>query len=328
MVKVECAEVRENYLFIWQGCVSCFSLVFTIQQVNAPPDSLEYLGTKRKFWFQQDGQKFLFKAEERGTGEDWAEKLVCEFARLLGLPHVEYEMAFYAPESLHGVICPNLAPRPLALIMGNQLLHHLDEQYPRQLRKKFGIPKYTVEAVVSVLKLMMDPTGPSAARVPPEAASALGTFVGYMLLDVWTANQDRHHENWGGILSADRFELAPTFDHGSALARNLTDAERQDRLTTTNAQRTVGYFVGRAMSEFYPQDGPKPLPLLDVFHRFTSVHPPAARAWLARLQAVTPAQVDDILAQVPPERMSEVTRRFTREVLTLNRIRLLQSYTI
>ncbi len=301
--------------------------MFQIHQVDAPPDSLEYLGTKRKFWYRQGEDRFLFKAEERGTGEDWAEKVVCELARLLGLPHVEYEMAYYPPEALRGVICPNLAPRPLSLVMGNQLLHFLDEAYPAELRKKFGIPKYTVEAVTSALNLMHAPSSPAAARVPPAADSAIGVFIGYMLLDVWAANQDRHHENWGGVLSVSRFELAPTFDHGSSLARNLTDGEREDRLTTTNPNRTVGYFVGRALSEFYPADGTKPLLLIDAFRRFAAVNPPAAQAWLARLHAVTTAQIDVILEQVPPERMSQLTRRFTREVLTLNRIRLLERYT-
>ena len=56
-------------------------------------ESLERLGTKRKFWLTQDqksGRRVLFKAEERGTGEDWAEKLASEFCERLGLPHVTY----------------------------------------------------------------------------------------------------------------------------------------------------------------------------------------------------------------------------------------------
>jgi len=65
---------------------------------------------------------------------------------------------------------------------------------------------------------------PAADRIPaPAQISSLGVFVGYMLLDAWTANQDRHHENWAAITGAKGVELAPTFDHGSALARNLTD---------------------------------------------------------------------------------------------------------
>ena len=41
-------------------------------------EELEPLGTKRKFWFMDAQQRrMLFKAEERGTGDDWAEKVAC-----------------------------------------------------------------------------------------------------------------------------------------------------------------------------------------------------------------------------------------------------------
>src|SRR5947209_5636777 len=55
--------------------------VFPIRQVDQKrAEDIEYLGTKRKFWFTSNGQRYLFKAEERGTGEDWAEKIVCNIA--------------------------------------------------------------------------------------------------------------------------------------------------------------------------------------------------------------------------------------------------------
>ena len=53
--------------------------MFPIIRVNADSsEELEPLGTKRKFWFMDAQQRrMLFKAEERGTGEDWAEKVAC-----------------------------------------------------------------------------------------------------------------------------------------------------------------------------------------------------------------------------------------------------------
>ena len=80
---------------------------------DAPPDSLEYLGTKRKFWFTRGENRFLFKAEERGTGEDWAEKVVCELAGLLGLPHVNYELANFSSENLPRVMLRELCAASL-----------------------------------------------------------------------------------------------------------------------------------------------------------------------------------------------------------------------
>ncbi len=67
----------------------------TFPIVIVSPDAstqLEQLGTKAKFWYQFDeNQKALFKAGRPGTGENWAEKVCCELARLLGLPHAEQD---------------------------------------------------------------------------------------------------------------------------------------------------------------------------------------------------------------------------------------------
>jgi hypothetical protein len=66
-------------------------------------EAVEPLGTKRKFWFSEKNKRMLFKAEERGTGEDWAEKLACELCRRIGLPHVEYAAAKLWRETIRGV---------------------------------------------------------------------------------------------------------------------------------------------------------------------------------------------------------------------------------
>ena len=69
--------------------------MFPVIEVKAEDaESIEQLGTKSKFWYRDGNKRMLFKAEDRGTGEDWAEKIACELCALLGLPHVHYEMAF------------------------------------------------------------------------------------------------------------------------------------------------------------------------------------------------------------------------------------------
>ena len=45
----------------------------------------EYLGSKPKFWFRDGDRQLLFKAEVRGTGEDWAEIVASELCDRLGV---------------------------------------------------------------------------------------------------------------------------------------------------------------------------------------------------------------------------------------------------
>jgi hypothetical protein len=120
--------------------------------------------------------------------------------------------------------------------------------------------------------------------------------------------------------------LAPTFDHGASLARNLLDAERKDRLTTRDQKRSLEYFASKARSGFYssPGDG-KTMLALDVFKQFAAWDGDAARIWLGKLAEIRQIVLDVILVEIPPERMSPVTREFTSKLLMINQRRLLES---
>jgi len=290
-------------------------------------EDIEYLGTKRKFWFTIEDDRYLFKAEERGTGEDWAEKVVCELAGLLGLPHVEYELAHEYEGAMAiqpGVICPTFVPRPLILVLGNQLLYFSDQSYPKDVEHKYGIRQYTVDAVAEVVSILQPPAPGWMAWAPAGITTALGVFIGYVMLDAWVANQDRHHQNWGAIWLEPELRLAPTFDHGASLARNISDEERKERLSTRDQTRSVEHFAGRARSGFYatPQDS-KTMPALEVFRQFASRDQEAARIWLGKLAEISQVAVNAILAEIPPQRMSPVTREFTLKLLIINQSRLL-----
>jgi hypothetical protein len=248
--------------------------------------------------------------------------------RLLGLPHVEYELAteYDGQRDLRpGVVCSNMSPPPRSLVLGNQLLLSLDSAYPHAQR--FKVRQHTVDTVFEIVSRLAPPPPEWMSEVPTAITTAPCVFVGYILLDAWIANQDRHHENWGAILTnaeTNSLALAPTFDHGAGLARNLLDSEREERLTTKDRNYAISAFAAKGRSAFYDTpEASKALRLCDAFQRFAARNPRAADIWLERLRAVTPHDVSDILDEVPSERMSTVCRQFTFELLELNRQRLL-----
>ncbi len=301
----------------------------TIRVDRNRAEAIEEMGTKRKFWFSDDGTRYLFKAEERGTGEDWAEKLACELCRLLGLPHVPYDLAEECDGNVYlqpGVVCPHCAPSPLSLIPGNELLLAQDPSYPRSDHRKYKVREYTVEATVQCVRKLAPPAPHWMTNVPASIETALDVFVGYVMLDAWIANQDRHHENWGAIRApteADR--LAPTFDHGASLARNLSDVERKDRLESRDEGRRVPHFAERARSAFYASaEEARTLATMDAFLLVAAAAPKAARIWLESMKGVTRQEIEGIIRQVPPNRMSEVTQLFTLELIMVNQERLLK----
>lgn len=298
--------------------------VVRIQSSRA--EALEDLGTKAKFWYLDGETRMLFKAEERGTGEDWAEKITCELAALLGLPHVHYEMARDVDLDRPGVVCASLAPPPLALAHGNQLLLALDPDYPGAQGPHYRSRTHTIDAVFDVVRRLRMPTAQWCVNLPAGVDDAEGVFAGYLLLDAWVANQDRHHENWGAVWDGQHLLLAPSFDHGAALARNLSDAERAERLTSRDRHRQVAHFARRARSALYADAvAPSPLSTLEAWRAWAQRVPKAARAWQERLDGVESEAVADILEQIQPERMSAICRQFTAELLAQNRRRILRS---
>ncbi len=305
-------------------------MMFPIHRVDREKaEQFEQLGTKPKFWFRDGQRRLLFKAEARGTGEDWAEVVASCLCELIGLPHVEYELAAEyrgGQLSCRGVICENMAQKPRNLVLGNQLLLAFSAGYPSD--EGYKVKQHTVDAVCEVLSWVNKPSAEWTTYLPDGISTALEVFVGYVLLDAWIANPDRHHENWGVLQdsSQDRgLTLAPTFDQGAGFARNLLDSERLERMTTRDKNRSTPAFAAKGRSAFFGSitDG-KPLLLMGAFRLFSKKSPRAATIWRERLRAVSEAEVSSILHSVPADRMSDVCRQFTQELLKINRQRLLE----
>lgn len=295
--------------------------------VEVPHDAstqLEQLGTKGKFWYRAtDGSRVLFKEGRPGTGENWAEKVCCEIARLLGLPHAEYELAVWGGRQ--GVASPTIVPEQGRLILGNELLTFVFEDEHYNPEAKYRDSQHTLRRVMAVLRSPTVRT-PIGWDCPDEVKNAVGVFTGYLLLDALVGNQDRHHENWGLVFTPENgLSLAPTFDHASSLGRNETDANRVERLTTKDAGRSVVHYTTRARSGLYETKSSKqPMNTLDAFAHATRIAPQAGLFWLGRLTGADSAMLKAVLNQIPGDWISAAAVNFAHEMLVINRNRLLE----
>jgi excisionase family DNA binding protein len=294
------------------------------------PVRIEQMGTKEKYWFSRKeehwywnskGDEFIFKSGREGTGENWAEKIAAELCELLELPHAQYDLAIYRQRK--GVISPKFVPAGAWLRHGNEILPECIHDY--QKLKRYHQTQHTVRAVFDILsdEQIQSPPGWSNQG---DIISASDIFVGYLLLDVWIANTDRHHENWGLIIfpGDKRTCLAPTFDHASSLGRNVTDFERKERILTRDKGRNMDHYIKKANSAFYSdQDGRRLLSTLESFSQASEIRPEAARYWLDRFQRVSMDEVEIIIRKIPGEEMSEIAKEFAWTVLEKNRQRIL-----
>ena len=283
-------------------------------------DLVEQLGTKPKFWYKDNDVNYLFKEARPNTGEDWAEKVASELFALMGIPHVKYDLAIW--KNTKGVICPSFVPPRCRLVHGNELLAKVVLGYPAT--KLYGVKQYTLRRVLGLmgLRIFRLPFGWETLPV----RTAIEVFVGYLMMDAWIANQDRHHENWGFVvrLESETIHLAPSYDHASSLGCHENDENRLQRLKTHDMRRSMDQYINKAISAFFEStSSERPLLAIEAFIDAGKLYPEAADAWLSRLEQVSASDTRSILEQVPVDRISSVGVDFAHKVLELNRKRLL-----
>jgi hypothetical protein len=280
----------------------------------------ETMGSKYKFWFNHEKLGFcLYKQARLNTGEDWAEKIAAELCELLGLPHALYELA-ETWESECGVVSPSFVPKGGTLVHGNEILTPMVPNYPTFATYKEA-SQHTIDVVLRAIE-EAHLSFPIDWIVPSDLETPVDLFVGYLLLDAWIGNGDRHHENWGFVRNRatsaliETMYIAPTYDHASCLGRELSDEKRQSR----SAQA----YVNKCLSAFYSSvDDRKPLKTFDVFSQVAHRYPKAADIWLNRLGNISSANTLEIFRRIPSHRLSPIAAGFAQEILELNRNRLL-----
>ncbi len=276
----------------------------------------EMMGTKKKFWFEHPQLGLcLFKYIRSNTGEDWSEKIAFELCQLLDLPSAQYKLA-ETPDGCRGVIGINFLGKGESLVHGNEVLSGMISNYSTSA--KFKSSQYTIGAVMQAINQKSVGFPPSWI-VPSSFTDARDLFVGYLLLDAWIGNTDRHDENWGFIRhqnSKASIYLAPTYDHASCLGRELPDVKRQKSL--------VESYVNRCKSAFYlNKNDKKTLKALELFEYILGLYPQASREWLSRLDRISAQQINLILKAIPVDRISEVAVDFAFKILLTNQKRLL-----
>lgn len=290
------------------------------------PREQEQMGTKFKFWYEDKEHGYcLFKEGHRNTGEDWAERIAAELCELIELPYAKYKLAVW--QNRRGVITPKFIDEDEILVPGNEVLFGRDENYPKQQR--FRVRKHNIETIFNTFE-------PLEVQLPVEHTAANITtaqqvFVGYLMLDAWIGNTDRHHENWALVR---RFEngvltnrLAPTHDHAASFGCVLQDEEKQERLITKDRGRTVEAYVQSAKARsavFGNETDSKPLSLIDAFRLASAYNPDASKIWLDKLEGVTIEDVTEVFERIPESLISSVSKHFAVQMLGINRRRLLE----
>jgi hypothetical protein len=269
----------------------------------------EPIGSKPNLWLEDEhGERWLFKERKRQNtanpywaGDDWAERIATATAQLLGIPVADVEFARF--EDRLGTISKSVVAGAEVLTNGNEVLQGHIENYP--FDRKGVHDEYTVAAVLGSLQGTVAPGGLQIGD------SATDCFAAYLVLDAVVGNCDRHHLNWA-VISApgqDR-RLSPSFDHGSSMGFQLSDAQRAAILDTADQNANVPAFVKRARSKWSGAPHPVDVAVLGL----DTVKPETRQAWLMTL-ANRRGDIADLPTLVPQSRIAPEAREFASRLL-------------
>jgi hypothetical protein len=286
------------------------------------PEEQESLGTKEKFWFRHEqlGWCLYKKSRSKIAGEDWSEKIAAELCRLLKLPHAEYELATCNGE--YGVISRSFLPENGNLLLGNEILARIYSDYPTDTR---DLSHHTIKRIFAAFDDISEVFMPLDWEPLVNIRKVHHVFVGYLLLDAWIGNSDRHHENWGFVELDQKLYLAPTYDHASSLGRNESDEKRAERLRTRDKGYSVGAYADKCHSSFYDKIGKsKPIKTFESFAEAAKLYPKAACVWLNILETLSQDDTLQLLQRIPENRVSVIAIEFAQNILNYNRDKLLK----
>jgi hypothetical protein len=287
--------------------------VFKIISVEA--DSVigdEQLGSKEKFWFFHESERWLFKEGRANTGEDWAEKVASELASLLSIRSAVVELAQFGEHP--GSASKTFVERDENLMHGNEILAGLIIGYDRG--KRLHQSDHTLQNIVDATR------GFSESSWATD--NIMTILASYFVLDALICNTDRHHENWGLLV---RFEdhaaeswpielslrVAPSFDHASSLGRELLDEKRARILERNGIAGYARKGHGGIYLEPTDRQGANPLNLVDYG---IQTYPEFFRPALMKLAGSPTPRLLSVVDEIPDHRISKLARAFVKELLS------------
>jgi hypothetical protein len=304
--------------------------IYEIIELDYPSEKQEPLGTKEKIWVLGPRNKIWLCKSVRvrettglAAGEDWAEVIASRLCSLLVIPHAHYEFALW--KNKRAAISRNF------LWQGRDEFHTIDEIF--QLPEEPSVAKRRERSRVHhTLPALWELFGASRLRLPAWRGVPKGIttpqelFLGYLMLDALIGNTDRHEQNLGVIYryntASTKYFLAPAYDHGSSLGRELLESRCLELLSDDVAFEN---YRTNCIGKIYTGgESSEEMRTMASFCMAAGWSKKAARIWLESLRNLTDEPVRDIISKVPNHLMSDSARQLGVKLITKNREELLK----
>lgn len=259
-------------------------------------------GTRQKFWLihPEDNRRYLFKIPKENTGEAWAEVVASKVGQKLGLNMMKAELAIY--NGILGILSENFIQEDEEFYEGGDLFFTIAEDFDR-----YSLKYYNFDNIIKVL---------SEFNLNRE-------FIPIPVFDAFIANQDRHCDNWGVIISSFRnYDLAPIYDNGASLGYQL---QKERILKMFQDQRMFEAFTNRSFSLIGLPNRKKPK-YRQLLGYIYELYPQEVKEILERINEINKEKILDVLNQIPDEAMCIVQKEWVLKLLQYRKEWLIQWY--
>ena len=247
-------------------------------------------GTRQKFWLKHpsENQIYMFKVPKENTGEVWAEKIVSDLGKVLGLNMMDVSIAKH--NDMFGSLAKNFREETEIFYEGGDLFYSIFEDFDR-----FNLKYYDIANILDILK------GYNLER----------RFLQIPIFDTFVANQDRHCDNWGIIYRDNSYDLSPIYDNGASLGYQLEPSHIINMLK--NGQMFTAFSNrSRSLIGLSGKRKPKSLDLLSwIRRRF----PYEVKEEFERINMVDQPMVESIISPIPQEAMDDIYKEWVVKLL-------------
>lgn len=186
-------------------------------------------GASRKQWIinHDTGQKGVFKfpkvhtySQGQLTGEHWAEKIASDIAKLIHIPCANVDIGIYKGE-LGAISYMAIDDSKEILVEGIQYIsnkyvsYNVDRLYDEDTGKRYSL---------QMIRECIEETG------------LVSDFMIIPVFDCLIGNSDRHHSNWGIVVSqyGNPLRISPLYDNSSSLCCREPEESIKDILRDSN----------------------------------------------------------------------------------------------
>lgn len=259
-------------------------------------------GVVKKGWINIENLgRCLLKLGDNSFNEVWKEKIASELAQQIGIPTASYEFA-ELPDGRKAILSPNYMKPNWIEKVGRECLQDNSKNL------------YTLENVIDTIDIS-NLTLPNIA-LPTNIDTSSDLFTGYLLVDYWIANGDRHGRNWGiqiDPLSGQK-ELLPLFDCGFSMrfANSRNRGAEYLRWYTDDLEIA---FVSE--TNF-------PIQMRELIKKLQQLKPEATRSWIERLENIDRDSVIQLFDRIPNGWIQASQIAPAIDLITYNRDRLIE----